>query len=522
MLLGGGLFLAHLAHAISGGESLGTIIFGILLPALISVGVFLGGVWLWKSGFSAATTRRIGGWCVIGVVILSLGAVLTIHLQQAHGVQMADQEFVVLSSASGGTLIGFIIGLYDAQRHKQKREIQARERALHGLHTTTRDLITMADQEEIARHAVEAAHGILDLPISGCWLYEDSRGALVPVAVTNEGTELIPDVPTFTRGDSLSWEAFERGNVMVFDDVSDDPNRHRTDTPIRSEIILPLGDYGVMNIGSPEANAFDEVDVSLARILAANTQTALGRADHERQLTMARDEATQLNRHLTVLNRVFRHDLRNAANVIQGYGQLLVEGANTDATVKSATTIRDQATDLVRLSEQVRDIERVLQNDSHERQIVDLVEMISSQLDRVERNHPGVQTDGPNRDACHVAAHPLVESAIRNVIENAVEHNDKQTPCVEVTISNSENQVEVQIADNGPGIPDEEVAVLERGYETPLEHTNGLGLWLVSWIVSESSGEVSFQERSPRGSVVCLLFEMANPETPTKGKAVEH
>lgn len=108
------------------------------------------------------------------------------------------------------------------------------------------------------------------------------------------------------------------------------------------------------------------------------------------------------------------------------------------------------------------------------------------------------------------------------MIENAVEHNDKQTPRVDVTLSNSENQVAVRIADNGPGIPDEEVAVLERGYETSLKHTNGLGLWLVSWIVRESDGEVTFRERNPRGSVVCLQFGLANPKTPTENKAVEY
>jgi len=519
--LGGGLFLTHLAQAIRLDESLQTVVLGILLPATTNIGVLLGGIWLWRSDFNAAAIRRIGGWCVIGSIVLSLSATLTFRAQRATDVQLADQEFVVLTAASVGLLIGFVIGLYDAQRHRQKQQIQAREQALHDLHMTTRNLVTMTDREAIADRAVEAAHDILDLPISGCWLYDDSAESLVPVAITNEGTELIPDVPTYTGEGSLSWEAFETGEVMTFDDVTDDSNRLRSETLIRSEIILPLGDYGVMNIGSPETSAFDEIDVSLARILAANTRTALERADRDHQLATARDEATQLNRHLTVLNRVFRHDLRNSANVIQGHAELLVEETN-DAIGDSARTIRDQATDLVTLSEQVRDIERILQSESYERQPVDLVELISTQLDRVERDRPAVETDGPNLDRCLVSAHPLVESAIRNVVDNAVEHNDKQTPRVDVTLSQSENWVEVRIADNGPGIPDDEVAVLERGYETPLEHTNGLGLWLVSWIVRESGGEVDFQERSPRGSVVSVQFEKASQEIPTEDGTVEH
>ena len=67
--------------------------------------------------------------------------------------------------------------------------------------------------------------------------------------------------------------------------------------------------------------------------------------------------------------------------------------------------------------------------------------------------------------------------------------------------------MEVRVADDGPGIPAAEVNVLERGYETPLEHGSGLGLWIVNWIVTESGGGISFDENDPRGSVVTLRFE---------------
>lgn len=512
--LGGALFLAHVAHATDGTESAPTILLGVVLPALVSLGVVGGGVWLWRSSLGAATARRIGAWCVVGTAVLSASAALTIRSQQAHGVQMADRAFVVLSAASVGALIGFVIGLYDAQRHRQRAEIEARERALHDLHTTTRDLVRLRDREEIATRAVDAARDILNLWVSGCWLYDETEHALRPVAVTEEGTDLVQEVPTYTEGESLSWRAFETGEVMTFDDVSEQPDRHRSDTPIRSEIILPLGEHGVMNIGSTETGAFDEVDVSLAQILAANARTALERADREQQLAAARDQATRLNRQLTVLNRVFRHDLRNAANVIHGHAELLAEGAGDD-TAESAATIREQAADLAEMSRQIRDIECVLQSEQNGRSVVDLVDLVEAELDRVERDYPAVRTDGPARDSCRVTAHSLVESAVRNVIDNAAGHNDAESPEIDVEIVDAgDDAVEVRIADNGPGIPDAEVAVLERGYETPLDHTSGLGLWLVSWIVRESDGEVSFRERDPRGSVVCLTFAKASAGAP--------
>lgn len=99
-------------------------------------------------------------------------------------------------------------------------------------------------------------------------------------------------------------------------------------------------------------------------------------------------------------------------------------------------------------------------------------------------------------------AHPLVDSAIGVVIENAIEHNDKRTPRVKIemerTIRNGGDAVELRIADNGPGIHDSEFDVLERGYETDLEQTSGLGLWLVNWVVAKS-GRISIRrERTGR------------------------
>lgn len=112
---------------------------------------------------------------------------------------------------------------------------------------------------------------------------------------------------------------------MLFHDVREATDRYTAATSIRSKIILLLGDYGVRNIGATDVNAFDEIDVSLVSILAANTQTALERADRDQQLTTTRDQATRLNRQLTVFNYVVRHNLRNTANVIHGHANLLVE-----------------------------------------------------------------------------------------------------------------------------------------------------------------------------------------------------
>lgn len=64
--------------------------------------------------------------------------------------------------------------------------------------------------------------------------------------------------------------------------------------------------------------------------------------------------------------------------------------------------------------------------------------------------------------------------------------------------------VEIAVADDGPGIPEQERAAIEEEAETSLVHGIGIGLWLIHWIVSSFGGEVTFAENDPRGSVLVL------------------
>ena len=506
---GGLLVLVHLGHAAAEDESVRAIVFGILFPFVVSVGILAGGIWIWRAGFETEETRRTFAWCFVGVLTLGTATVATILYQRSHGVVVADRAFVVINSISFGGLVGVVVGIYDVQRRRQRRSIRRRKRALNELHATTRELVQLSDREAVCSQAVDAARDILDMTINGCWLYDESEEALVPVAWTDEALELMDEQPVYDGGESLSWRAHQTGEILTFDDVHESSRRHNDETVIRSEIILPLGEHGVMNVGSTRPNAFDQSDVSLMRILAANTQTALERADREQEIAAARERTKRLNRQLGVLNRVLRHDIRNAANVIRGNAELLAERA--DCETEPAATIRAQADELVGLGERARDFERTIRDDDHESATIDIAAVIEAELERIEREYPSVETSEPIPDSCFVTAHPRIEAAIANVVENAAEHNDHQRPRIEVEIDRpGEGRVEVRIADNGPGIPDSEVTVLERGYETPLEHASGLGLWLVSWIVNESGGDIRFEENDPRGSVVRLRFDEAD------------
>jgi sensor histidine kinase regulating citrate/malate metabolism len=73
-----------------------------------------------------------------------------------------------------------------------------------------------------------------------------------------------------------------------------------------------------------------------------------------------------------------------------------------------------------------------------------------------------------------------------------------------VTVERDGDAYELRVADEGPGFGEIDRAALARGEETQLEHSSGLGLWLVRWTVTSSGGTLSIEEREPRGTVVTV------------------
>ncbi|MUV90188.1 histidine kinase, partial [Halapricum sp. CBA1109] len=68
------------------------------------------------------------------------------------------------------------------------------------------------------------------------------------------------------------------------------------------------------------------------------------------------------------------------------------------------------------------------------------------------------------------------------------------------------------VADDGPGIPDRERAVLDSGTETQLEHGLGMGLWSINWAVTRVGGDLSVADNDPRGTVVTVRLYGTDPE----------
>ncbi len=227
-------------------------------------------------------------------------------------------------------------------------------------------------------------------------------------------------------------------------------------------------------------------------------------------------ERQRYEQRLQVLNRVLRHDLRNDINVIEGYADLLAEQHSDTVTRTRVNVIERKTRNLIDLSDKARLIDYAFHRDGSVRESIELVAVLRRAILTIEEPNPNVEIDLLSPDRAWIDADPLIESAIDNVLENAVEHNDSDVPHIDVmvddVVANGLDYVEVRVADDGPRIPTHEQEVLESGTETQLEHTSGLGLWLTNWLVTESDGELRLEANEPRGNVVVIALPRHDDE----------
>lgn len=214
-------------------------------------------------------------------------------------------------------------------------------------------------------------------------------------------------------------------------------------------------------------------------------------------------ERKQREQRLAVLNRVLRHNVRNDVTVIQGHLELVADELPEDS--KHVAVIEERLANISDLSDVARHSEQLCRDIDRDCGTVDIGSVVQERVDRLQRAYPEAEIHAAVQPTAPVVAHELLPYALDNVLENALEHNDSDTPRVEIEVSPAEepeNHITVSIADDGPGLPEGERNVLTVERETPLNHSSGLGLWLTRWIVRTSNGTLAVTDGPLDGTCI--------------------
>jgi PAS domain S-box-containing protein len=217
---------------------------------------------------------------------------------------------------------------------------------------------------------------------------------------------------------------------------------------------------------------------------------------------------------LDVLNRVLRHNVRNSVTVIDGYAELLASDSDDVDVQAVADNIREWAGTLESISERTATIRQLIRLlDSDEDPIGMPLSKTASTVERYRREYADAEIDltigDENSSAIMYGA--IFEVALKELIENAIEHNDQPTPRIEIAIRAIEerNVAVVTVADNGPRIPRATWEIIKSGQETPMRHAEGIGLWVIYWSISTLGGTIELASNDPRGNKITVKAPLA-------------
>lgn len=270
----------------------------------------------------------------------------------------------------------------------------------------------------------------------------------------------------------------------------------------------PLRRLVTAGIERPETTAIAETVLLWSFVGASGLLIfGLGYVWH-RQVEESKTALRTTTEKFQVLHRVFRHNIRNDINIVQAHLELLQRQLPEGEHRSTVTEAYERTEHITRISNKVRVINRIDPEPPSDTE-VDLVALVTEELDRVRRRYPDVTITTTLPDRVNIIGDSTVVYAIREVLENAIEHNTKPMDEreIEIAIEREYGHVILEIDDNGPSIPSTELDVIRQGVETPLKHTSGIGLWLVTWLTRYHDGTVDFDSDPSLGTTVRFRFK---------------
>ena len=256
------------------------------------------------------------------------------------------------------------------------------------------------------------------------------------------------------------------------------------------------------------------LEISSSNFITETEQT-IGTLFVIRDITTRKEAQKKLEEqrnNLDLLNQVLRHDIRNDLQLVTGYSNILTDHVDQEGT-EYLNTVRESANHSVELTKTARDMADVMlsrENPQQQHQ-VNLRNTLTRELDKIEAEYPDahVMVEG-ELPSVQIQANRMLDSVVRNLLSNAVQHNDKDIPEVSVSATSHDERVTVRIADNGPGVPDgQKEEIFGKGEKGLDSSGTGLGLYLVQHLVTHYGGEVWIEDNDPEGAVFAVELPLA-------------
>ena len=226
-----------------------------------------------------------------------------------------------------------------------------------------------------------------------------------------------------------------------------------------------------------------------------------------RQLKQLTDDLYSRNRELHQFGYIVSHNLRSPVANILGLTNLLELAANDPELLEKCTM--DLKTSILKLDEVIKDLSKILSITDGSIELtmdkVDIAEVLNNvcQALKEQIQNTGAQIMIPEVSYSIMSHKAYVYSTFFNLIGNALKYRSDEPPRIGIAISQSINELVVQITDNGIGI---DIEKHRDDLFKPYKRFNvekegkGLGLFLVKSHIHALKGRIDIDSRPGHGT----------------------
>lgn len=209
--------------------------------------------------------------------------------------------------------------------------------------------------------------------------------------------------------------------------------------------------------------------------------------------TTVESQKQQLDLLRQIFSRLLRHNIRNKLTIINGMVESLRETTDSLETEEKLDTMDSASKSLLQSSNKAHLLSNATTEDIYSQEIHSVVgQGINNTRQAVDNTNVSINTELQD-PTTSVKIAPSSHYIISNILENSIDHVE---PPVEISIIGYSNpddgSYNLRVEDNGDGIPQEEIEVINSNKESSLEHGTGVGLWIIKLLTNHIGGSVTF------------------------------
>jgi signal transduction histidine kinase/ActR/RegA family two-component response regulator len=464
------------------------------------------------------------------------------HFKEVLGVPLIVREMII------GTMA---IGSSNPEVHFQQEEIDllsnfahqaaiaignaklyedslAKIQQLTTLYEIGKTLSSTLDLDDLFKKALELLKDRLGYTAYGILLLDRERDELYIKQVTGGNLEEIKRSKFRVGIDGIVGWVAKTGELLYVPDVSKDSRYISIEPRIKSEAAFPLKVrnqlFGVLNIESDELNGFDEEDLKTLSSFASQMSISIENAQlfsdlkrTLRELKQAQDKIVQAEklRAMGEMASGVAHDFNNVLAVVLGNIQLLLHQLDHLSPIE----IREGLKVIERSSKDGAETIRRIQEFTGMRRDKEFVTLSLNEIvtevvnitqprwrDQTQKKGTQVELATQLGDISLIMGSPSeLREVLTNIIFNAVDAMPKGGKLTITTQPQSEDWVEVRVADTGIGMTEEVKRRVFDPFFTSKGVTNsGLGMSVSYGIIKRHGGEILIESEPGKGTTFVI------------------